>query len=76
MHVQILVSAPSELERKFSKRTLRRKDVNILAAFWDQATYICTNRKCQHIQSNYQSYVTRLQNEIETLKQELAEYRK
>lgn len=72
MHVQAVISAPSDLAHRFSKTNLRRSDVHLLGVLWETADYICT--KCGHIHDGYGNYVSNLKRENERLKSKLKEY--
>lgn len=68
MQVQAVISAPAELAHQFSKQNLRRKDVHLMGVLWETADFICTNVKCQHVESGYGNYVTGLKKEVERLR--------
>jgi transcription elongation factor Elf1 len=72
MQVQVVISAPSELAHRFSKRNLRRKDVYIMGVLWETADFICPS--CGNVTRNYGTYVKNLKIEIEELKEKLNVY--
>lgn len=65
------VSAPHELECKFSKSVFRRADVHITHANWETLTRICINPKCCWTDNGYGNRVTRLLADKQQLKKRL-----
>lgn len=63
IQVQAVISAPEELSHQFSKRSLRRGDVQLMGVLWETADHICTDPKCGHVHSGYGNYVTRIRDE-------------
>jgi len=66
MQVQAVISAPGDLENRFTKANLRRKDVHLIGCLWDQARFICDS--CGHVSGGAKNYITQLENEITRLK--------
>lgn len=68
MQVQAVISAPGELEHRFSKHNLRRKDVHLVGVLWETADFICTNPECRKVLNGYGNYVTNLKKEVDRLR--------
>lgn len=73
MTVQAVISAPGDLEHKFSKQNLRRKDVYLEGVLWETADFICIKPTCGRITNGYGNYVTNLKKELEITKNKLNE---
>lgn len=58
IQVPVGVSAPAELEGKFSKGMFRRADVNLTHANWECLDHICVD--CCYSSNGYGNYVSRL----------------
>ena len=68
MDVDATISAPGELEHRFSKANIRRKDVYLIGVSWDAANFYCTNPECRYVYSGYTNHVYKLRtlsNELE-----------
>lgn len=74
MMVQVVISAPGELNHRLSKKNLRHKDVYLQGVRWETADFICQNPDCRHVHNGYGNYVTNLIRENELLKDKLKEY--
>lgn len=61
MQVQTTISCPSSMNRHFTKRNMRKKEVYFLGVNWETADYICP--KCGFIIQGYGNYVSRLEKE-------------
>ncbi len=68
IQVPVGVSAPAELEGKFSKAMFRRADVNLTHANWECLDRVCVD--CCWSCNGYGNYVSRLATENESLKLE------
>ena len=76
MQVQAVISAPSDLSNRFSKRNLRSKEVYLMGVLWETADHICNNPKCGHVTNGYGNYVTNLKKRVESAEAELAKLKK
>jgi hypothetical protein len=45
--VNVIMLIPGEMEGRLSKTNLRKKEVKLYAANWEQASYFCKNDKCR-----------------------------
>lgn len=50
VQLNLIIVIPGELLHRVSKTALRRKDVQILGADWDRATYVCS--QCDWVDRN------------------------
>ena len=46
MHLYVHLSAPASFYANLSKTNLRKKDVYLMAALWETASFFCENSKC------------------------------
>jgi len=73
VQVQMVVTAPSEMMHKFTKKFMQSKDFNINGVLWETADYLCINETCRHVSNGYGNYVSNLKKENEALKKRLGE---
>lgn len=65
IQVPVGVSAPIELNSRFSKSIFNRKDVQLTHVNWECATHICVN--CRHTNDGYGNYVSRNQTALDNI---------
>ena len=68
MMVDVTMTMPSKFESQLTKKLIATKDVQLYAANWDRARYIC---KCGFSYGGIPSYVRKMENEIIELKAKL-----
>lgn len=69
--VQMVVCAPSEMMRNFTKKNMSSKEFKIQGVLWETADLICTNSECRHVTNGYGNYVSNLKKENDRLNKEL-----
>jgi hypothetical protein len=69
--VDVTMIIPGEYESKLSKTSVRDKRVQLYAASWNRARYICSNPSCRYTYGGIPTYIKQLEDRIKELESQL-----